>query len=287
MLWEFATGSYGLESRQWQARILTPEEKAALFCGSADLRERQARDYADIQGLVASLADPRLQALSQLFLTDFGERFRRTAAARDYHHARRGGLVEHVAQMMRSAKALSTVYPVNRDLLLTGVLFHDAGKLWENCYPADSFDMPVYESGEMLGHINMGIELINKLWRKLFDSGTADGWLTLEPSNELVRMHLLHLIASHHGEYAFGSPVLPKTPEAVLLHHVDNIDAKCEMLSETYLYSNKLANRIYERRRPLPHNVLEPLAKFEPEPTGNPEPELQDSPQLAPIVLEE
>jgi 3'-5' exoribonuclease len=261
---EWVVGPYGIEGKTWQARPLTSEEKATLFAGDPELRARQEQDFADIQHLVSSMVDPRLRSVCELFLAEHGERFRRTAAARDYHHARRGGLVEHTAQMLRSAAALATVYPVNRDLLLAGVLFHDSGKLWENCYPADGFEMPIYEPGEMLGHITLGIELVNKLWRKLFESDAADAWLTLEPSNEMVRMHLLHLIASHHGEFAFGSPVLPKTPEAILLHYVDNIDAKWEMLSETYKNSAKLAARVYERRRPLPHNVLEPLPAFEP-----------------------
>jgi 3'-5' exoribonuclease len=263
---EWTAGSFGIESRQWTTRLLNNEEKECLLAGSPELRAKQAEDYAEIERLVATLQDPRLRGLCELFLTNWGERFRRTAAARDYHHARRGGLVEHVAQMMRSANALAAVYPLNRDLLLTGVLFHDSGKLWENCYPADGFEMPIYESGEMLGHITLGVELVNKLWRSLIENEPVDGWITLEPANELVRMHLLHLIASHHGEFQFGSPTLPKTPEAFVLHHVDNIDAKWEMLSETYAHSAKLASRVYERRRPLPNNILEPLPCYQAEP---------------------
>ncbi len=262
---EWTQGNFGLESKQWSFRLLSQFEKEALYAGSVTLKNRQTQDYQQVEALVASLGDPRLRELCLLFLRQHGERFRRTAAAREYHHARRGGLVEHVAQMMRAADALAAVYPVNRDLLLTGVLFHDAGKLWENCYPENDFSMPLYEPGEMLGHITLGIELVNKLWRKLMESSESEGWLTLEPASELVRMHLLHLVASHHGEYQFGSPVLPKTPEAILLHHVDNIDAKWEMLAETYAHSQKLGKRIYERRRPLPMNVLEPLPVFLPD----------------------
>ena len=74
-----------------------------------------------------SLADPRLRALCEDFLQEWGERFRRTAAARKYHHARRGGLVEHTAQMMRVAKEIAPLYPqLNLDLLLAGILFHDS-----------------------------------------------------------------------------------------------------------------------------------------------------------------
>ncbi len=260
---DWTASQYGVESRNWKLRPLEEVEIAELLIGPAGLREKQQQDFADINALVASLADPRLRGLAELFLQDYGERFRRAGAAREYHHARRGGLVEHVAQMMRSANVLAQVYPrTNRDLLLTGVLFHDSGKLWENCYAADGFSMPHSLPGEMLGHITLGIELVNKLWRKLLEGESASGWLALSPPNEEVRLHLLHLIAAHHGEYQFGSPVLPKSPEAILLHHVDNIDAKLEMMYTAYQTSAQLGRQIYERMRPLPANLVEPLEHF-------------------------
>ena len=269
---EWSVSQYGLEPRNWSMRLLEAEEIKNLLAGPPALREKQEADYAAITDLVASVGDPRLRGLGELFLKEFGERFRRTAAAREYHHARRGGLVEHVAQMMRSAAALCTVYQdANRDVLLIGVLFHDCGKLWENCYPAEGFNMPYSEYGEMLGHITMGIELVNKLWRRLLDAPEAEDWMSFEPTNEDVRLHLLHLIGSHHGEYQFGSPVLPKTPEAILLHHVDNIDAKWEMFNRAYTTSPFLSRNIQERVRPLPTNVVQPLQKW-PEPTPEAEP---------------
>ena len=88
------------------------------------------------------------------------------------------------------------------------------GKLWENAYPADGFSMPHTDRGELLGHIPIGIELVNALWRKLLQSEEAKSWPALQPEGEQVRLHLLHLIAAHHGELQFGSPVVPKTPEA-------------------------------------------------------------------------
>ena len=263
---EWAVGGFGLEPRNWSLRTLTAEEEETLLDGPSALREKHAHDAADIYQLVSGVADPRLRELGEMFLQEFGDRFKRTAAAREYHHARRGGLVEHVAQMMRAADALCTVYTsANRDLLLIGVLFHDSGKLWENCYSSEGFNMPYSEHGEMLGHITLGIELVNKLWRKLLDSETSAAWGTLEPPNESVRLHLLHLIASHHGEYQFGSPVLPKTPEAILLHHVDNIDAKWEMLTKAYATSAFLGRNIQERVRPLTTNVVVPLAPYVPQ----------------------
>jgi 3'-5' exoribonuclease len=158
-------------------------------------------------------------------------------------------------------------YPaLHRDLLLAGVLFHDCGKLWENHLPSDSFTMPFDERGELLGHIAIGIEVINALWRKLLSTQEAASWKTLVPANEDVRLHLLHLVAAHHGELQFGSPVPPKTPEAWALHHIDNLDAKLEMLSNAYANSKRLAPRIHERAWPLPGNLVTPLAPLTPLP---------------------
>lgn len=255
-------GSFGLEARGWDCRDLSLEERDALLAGPADVRQRQAADYAYIEAQTRAIADPRLAALTALFLHEYGDRFRRTAAARQNHHARRGGLVEHVAQMMRSAVAISGVYTfLNRDLMVAGVLFHDTGKLWENALPADGFQMPFDERGEMLGHITIGIELLNALWRKIMIRPESAEWARLTPSSEDVRLHLLHLIASHHGELQFGSPVVPKTPEAWALHYVDNLDAKLEMISMAY-GGRQLAPRIWEKMWPLPGNTVAPLAVF-------------------------
>jgi 3'-5' exoribonuclease len=166
--------------------------------------------------------------------------------------------------------AVAGVYPVlNLDLIIAGVLFHDCGKLWENTYPETGFSQPYQLHGEMLGHISLGIELVNKLWRDMMERPESVGWAMLEPASDIVRMHLLHLIASHHGQYEFGSPVLPKTPEAIILHHVDNIDAKMEMLRRGYQNGKELAPGIFERFRPWPVNILAPL----PGVTGLPESE--------------
>ena len=133
--------------------------------------------------------------------------------------------------MMESVLALCGVYPeLNRDLIISGVLFHDTGKLWETCPPERGFGIVPELRGELLGHLSIGIELVNTLWRDL----PKEGWDAFTPSSEDLRLHLLHLIASHHGQLEFGSPVLPKTPEAALLHFVDNIDARMEMFFSAY-----------------------------------------------------
>ena len=188
---------------------------------------------------------------------------RRAAGARNYHHARRGGLVEHVAQMMRSSDAVARVYPgLNRDLLLAGVLFHDSGKLWENCFPKESFIMPYDVRGELIGHVSIGVELVNRLWQRLKESAEFSQWSSLTPDSESVRLHLVHLVAAHHGEKQFGSPVEPRTPEAITLHLIDNLDAKLEMMSNAYQLGKRLSAEVVERVRPLPTNLVEPLPVF-------------------------
>ncbi|QIF00156.1 HD domain-containing protein [Roseimicrobium sp. ORNL1] len=261
----WADGKFGLEPRNASLRPLAENEIQMLLAGDDETRDRQKLDYETITNLTSQLADPRLRMLCGMFLQQHGTRFQRAAAARDYHHARRGGLVEHVAQMMRTAVQICVAYPaLNRDLLVSGVLFHDCGKLWENNYSEDGFTMPYTLTGEMIGHIAMGLEVVNKLWRTVMDSPESASWTLLEPPNELVRLHLLHLIGSHHGEMQFGSPVLPKTPEAIALHYIDNLDAKMEMFRRGYETSAELADGIYERVRPLPANLIRPLASVPP-----------------------
>src|SRR6267378_6671743 len=254
---------YGLEAQKWTVRPLTAQEKNELLQGPAELRAKQNADWQFILETIGTIGDPRLRALCDAFVNDLGERFRRTAAARNYHHARRGGLVEHTAQMMRIANEIAPLYPqLNVDLLLAGILFHDSGKLWENALPENGFVMGYDERGELIGHISIGLELVNSLWRKL-SAENADAWKDFEPASEDVRLHLLHLIGAHHGEPEFGSPVSPKTPEAMTLHYIDNLDARLEMFAAGYTTARRLAARIFDRVRPLPGNLVKSLDKFQ------------------------
>jgi 3'-5' exoribonuclease len=254
---------YGLEAEKWTVRPLSEQEKKELLEGPAELRARQAADWEFILQSITMIGDPRLRALSELFIKEWGDRFRRAAAARKYHHARRGGLVEHTAQMIRVAKGIAPLYPqLNIDLLVAGILFHDCGKLWENQFSETGFVMDYDELGELVGHISIGLELVNLLWRRL-SAENAEVWKTYLPPSEDVRRHLLHLIGSHHGEKQLGSPVEPKTPEAMALHYIDNLDARLEMFAAGYTTAKPLAARIFDRVRPLPGNLVKSLEKFQ------------------------
>jgi 3'-5' exoribonuclease len=257
---EFAlNGGFGLDARRWRIRALDPQETAELFAGGATEAAALEKDLADVGELVRTMRDPRLRGLCELFLQDFGPRFQRASAARHNHHAHRGGLLRHTGQMMRAASAICGAYTaLNCDLLLTGVLFHDCGKLWEMCPPEAGFEIPRELRGELLGHISIGIEAVNALWRKL----PLENWRGMEPASEDVRLHLLHLIASHHGELQYGSPVEPKTPEAIALNMVDNLDAKLEMLSMAYTRQPEIAPGIHERVKALNTSPVKPLPPF-------------------------
>jgi len=257
---------YGLEADKWTVRPLSEQEKKELLEGPADLRAKQGSDWEFIVQSIETIVDPRLRALSEMFINEWGDRFRRAAAARKYHHARRGGLVEHTAQMMRIARAIAPLYPqLNLDVLIAGILFHDSGKLWENQFSETGFVMDYDELGELVGHISIGLEVVNSLWRRL-STDNADVWKTYLPASEDVRLHLLHLIGSHHGEKQLGSPVDPKTPEAMTLHYIDNLDARLEMFAAGYTTAKPLAPRIFDRVRPLPGNLVKSLDKFSPNP---------------------
>ncbi|MBL9131171.1 MAG: HD domain-containing protein, partial [Verrucomicrobiaceae bacterium] len=258
------TGKYGLEPKQPRMRLLSEEERSTLLLGDSELAGQQAADFDEIGRFCSEIGDPRLKTLCALFLDKHGERLKRTAAAKKNHHARRGGLVEHVAQMMRCASAICGVYPaLNRDLMIAGVLFHDCGKLWENAYAENSFAQSLTTVAELLGHIPLGMELVNKLWREVMERPEAAEWLHVEPASDSVRLHLLHLIAAHHGQLEFGSPILPKTPEAIALHHVDNIDAKLEMFRRAYESGKELSQGIIEKFQPWPVNIVAPLPAFQ------------------------
>lgn len=257
---DWTQNQYGIDSSKWDMRLLNESEGKDFLSGDPETRSRQDADWVDILSMTDAIADPRLKTVCSEFIDRYGDRFRRTAAARKNHHARRGGLVEHVAQMMRSAQALCTVYQtLNRDLLTAGVLFHDCGKMWENSYPEAGFTQPFNLHGEMLGHIPLGIETANSIWREMMQKEEAGAWHDLEPKSSDVHLHLLHLIASHHGTHEWGSPTLPRTPEAMVLHYVDNLDAKFEMMRMGYESQPELAPGIQERQFPLPASLVKPL----------------------------
>ncbi len=178
-----------------------------------------AKLFERLRGFLQKLGDPHLRALAECFLIDepFVSAFCNSPAGIRNHHAYIGGLLEHVVTMLDGADRLAPLYPeLNRDLLMMGVFLHDIGKVRE--LTADTV-FGYSDEGNLVGHIDIGVEMLSEKVAKVPD-------LTGEPFPRETFLRLKHMIVSHHGTYEFGSPRLPMTPEAIALHHLDNLDAK-------------------------------------------------------------
>lgn len=169
---------------------------------------------AELVERVEALSDPWQTLLREILLQEpFKQRYVNAPAARGMHHAYIGGLLEHTLSMATIASFLISHYPhVNGDLLMSGVLLHDVGKAIEYTIE-EGFDFS--EDGRLLGHITRGVLLVEQAALKLNF-----------PKKPL--RHLLHLINSHHGTLEWGSPIVPKTLEAVLLHQLDLLDSRVQ-----------------------------------------------------------
>ena len=165
--------------------------------------------------LTENITTPHLAKLVNLFLSDeeMVEKFKKYPAAKTVHHAYIGGLLEHTLSVLNLALKMIDHYGnrLNGELLLLGALFHDIGKTKEL---ESTLGFEYTSSGRFTGHLIQGMELINNYISKINDF------------KELDKDMILHMVASHHGFLEFGSPQKPKTLEAAILHHIDDMDAK-------------------------------------------------------------
>ena len=171
------------------------------------------------------MKDPDLQNLADSFLSDklFISKFSRAPAGVKNHHAYHGGLLEHVVGLIDLVQLVATQYPqLNPDLLTMGAFLHDSGKINELEYePSFAYS----DEGQLIGHLVMGIKILED---KAAETEERSG----KPFPEELLLRLKHMIVSHHGEYEFGSPKLPMTPEAIALHFLDNLDAKMHLANQ-------------------------------------------------------
>jgi 3'-5' exoribonuclease len=208
-------GSYHGEPQLTVTRV---RKAAADEVSPDDYLPRTDRDplalAAALEAAIEAIRDPHLKRLLQELFSDPGMRaaFGTAPAAKSIHHAVLGGLLEHTVSVVGLCGLLADYYPaVNRDLLIAAAILHDLGKVreltWERL-----FDYT--DAGRLVGHITLGALIVEERIRAIPDFPPA------------LATSLLHCILSHHGELEWGSPKRPKTLEAIVLHHAENLDGK-------------------------------------------------------------
>lgn len=185
--------------------------------------------WARMLEILRTVKHPSLLALIKQFVKDEGivSGYKKAPAAVANHHAFVGGLLEHTLSLMEMATRIlgatddkNSHYPqVSRDLVLTGLFLHDIGKTVELTYDTNfTYTSP----GQLVGHIVQATIWIDRKAAEVEDE-------TGKPFPADLQNVLTHIVLSHHGQYEYGSPKLPACPEAILIHYLDNIDAKLNM----------------------------------------------------------
>ena len=194
---------------------------------------------AELRGYVHAFSSRSLRSLVLSFLDDpvIGPAFLTAPAAKRLHHAWIGGLLEHVLCLVRVCRATAPLYPeVDPDLLVTGAILHDIGKVRELSWKS-SFGYTL--EGQLIGHISIAQGLLHEKIAALNEAArvpapAATDIVDAAPAPELfperLRILIEHMLLSHHGKLEFGSPKLPMTPEALLLSALDDLEAKFQTL---------------------------------------------------------
>ncbi len=154
-----------------------------------------------------------------LLESNISKKYQNAPAAISIHHAYKHGLLEHSINVTKLALKISEnyeYYNANKDILIAGSLLHDIGKIKE--YKITKAGIDKTEIGEMIGHMNLGISILEPFF---------------ENFSEDLKNHIYHIILSHHGELEYGSPILPKTMESMIIHFADNIDSKLVQVNQT------------------------------------------------------
>lgn len=200
-------------------RTVSPDEYDPLdFIPSAACPAENM--FAELTAFIDKIMDPDYHALLNAFFKDegFSRLFQRAPAAKGFHHVYLGGLLEHTLSVVNLLDLVAGYYPfINRNLLLTGGILHDIGKVSEYSY---DLLIDYSDAGRLIGHIVIGLEML--------DARIA----LLEGFPEQKALELRHILLSHHGALEFGSPKRPKTLEALMVHHVDDLDAKVNAFQE-------------------------------------------------------
>lgn len=240
-------------------RILNREEVSEEDYLPATDKDREAL-AAELILVGEALENENLRDLFTLMVSDegFWDAFCSAPAAKSMHHARIGGLLEHSVQCLRVARSLAELYPVDRDLFFFGMIFHDVGKVEELSWGSGGFGYTT--EGRLQGHVVLGDRLVA-------------GYIAQIPyfPKELA-LHISHILLAHQGEIEYGSPEQPKTLEALLVHLIDNLDARTAMYIETTVnvspdgwshYDNPLRRALYVPESPSSLNQDVPSAEID------------------------
>jgi 3'-5' exoribonuclease len=218
------------------------------FLARTDKDTKQLFD--EVKSIVGRIKNSQLKALVGEFLADaeLMDKFCNAPGGTTLHHNYLGGLLEHTHNMLRVAVAILPLYPkVQADLVLAGIFLHDIGKTDELSY---DMAFSYTDSGQLMGHIVQTMLMVNQKADALAAKGTQIDKTVLDA--------LGHIILSHHGQYDFGSPKLPATPEAFMVYYIDDLDAKVEQVtaaienepgdSNWTAWKNALQTRLYRKR---------------------------------------
>jgi 3'-5' exoribonuclease len=223
--------------------------------------ERDADEmFTELRGIISGIQNAELRALLNLFMDDekIARMYRTAPAAKTVHHAFLGGLLEHVLSVCQLCRVTASHYKnIDIDLLLAGAILHDVGKTTELTYER-TFGYST--GGQLLGHIMIGMQMLNEKIAQVRD---------FPPK---LRILLEHMILSHHGELEYGSPKVPVFPEALLLHHLDNLDSKMECMRATIAKDRNVEGCWTAYNNALDRSVLKKM-KFlgeEPPPQSSP-----------------
>lgn len=224
-----AQGRIGRYQGKFQITLQKLRAAAASEVDPADYQPSTRFDveemWAELRGYVSGFANEDLKRLVFAFLDDeeIGAAFKSAPAAMRLHHAWLGGLLEHVLTLVRVCLAAAPFYPeVDRDLLVTGAILHDIGKVRELSWKS-SFSYTL--EGQVIGHISIAQGMLREKVQ------------AIAPFPEKLRVLVEHMILSHHGKYEFGSPKLPMTPEALLLSALDDLEAKMQAMRNEFASS--------------------------------------------------
>lgn len=178
--------------------------------------------WARTRAILAEIKDPFVSALVAEFMRDEAriDAFKKAPAAVQLHHAFIGGLLEHTLALLELAKVTIPLYPqVNLDLVLAGLFLHDLGKTAELGFDTN---FKYTDEGQLLGHITICINWIEQMAQRAAQK-------LGKPFPDGIKWALQHIVLTHHAKPEFGSPKFPATPEAIAVHHLDNLDAKLNM----------------------------------------------------------